>query len=415
MARSESFRALRPIQRTARSGQARPCRAKGSSRSPSSSHSSDVGESRRSGGVPGHGWQGGDGRRNGVDPRHVGPGGARPSNARVAIVGAGLAGLACADASSAKGVHRHRVSRRATRVGGRCFVAPRFLPRAGRRAGRRVHRHAGTRRCSAMPSAFGLALEDVTRGGRARSCISSTASYSEATVVDEYRALRRRDARRPADEFSGAPTARRPHRRGYRSRLSSSLDEYSRRAAAGSIVAGGHRGRVHRRVRTRGARAELPNFLLSFTPTGGRSSHPRRLRDERYHVVEATTRSRRASPQALPGQIELGKTLVAAAQGLPRATSCSRSRTPQGGTIRRGRVRDPVHACGRPRSIRASRPSGLEDRGHREARLRNQREDAWSASTGAPGRRLGGNGQSYSHGLPNLIRPRGRRTRAERP
>ena len=59
----------------------------------------------------------------------------------VGIVGAGLAGLACADTLADSGV-RATVYEAGTRVGGRCCVAARFLSGTGRRARRRVHRHA---------------------------------------------------------------------------------------------------------------------------------------------------------------------------------------------------------------------------------------------------------------------------------
>ncbi|NOT27215.1 MAG: NAD(P)-binding protein [Acidobacteria bacterium] len=59
---------------------------------------------------------------------------------RVAIVGAGLAGLACADRLQSRGIAAV-VYEAATRLGGRCFSNRAPRPRHGLRERRRAHRH----------------------------------------------------------------------------------------------------------------------------------------------------------------------------------------------------------------------------------------------------------------------------------
>jgi monoamine oxidase len=64
-----------------------------------------------------------------------------PSSLSVGIVGAGLAGLACADTLKARGI-RASVYEAAARAGGRCWSLLKFLPWSGRRTRRRAHRQS---------------------------------------------------------------------------------------------------------------------------------------------------------------------------------------------------------------------------------------------------------------------------------
>ena len=122
----------------------------------------------------------------------------RRQNVSVGIVGAGLAGLACADAL-ARGRHRgdrlrrRRPDRRPVLDAARVLSRARWPSAAASSSTRRTRRCCGTRR------RFGLALEDVTKEAGETCSTSSTAQHvPEAVVVDAVPRVRPGDARRSA-------------------------------------------------------------------------------------------------------------------------------------------------------------------------------------------------------------------------
>ena len=109
------------------------------------------------------------------------------SSANVAVVGAGLAGLSCASELARKGLNA-KVYEAAGRVGGRCFSLRGFFPgqvaeRGGEFIGSSHHTMIGYAR------AFGLPLEDVSMLSGTPFYHFDGRSYSEAQVVEEYRAF----------------------------------------------------------------------------------------------------------------------------------------------------------------------------------------------------------------------------------
>ena len=320
---------------------------------------------------------------------------ARPSNARVAIVGAGLAGLACADALKAKGVLA-TVFEASNRVGGRCFSLRGFFPGQVAERGREFI-DTGHTTMRGYANRFGLALEDVTKGPGEVFYFVDGSLHSEETVVNETE-RRPRDARRPPDG-AGAPTAD-DHTEGDIVLDFTTLEEWLATRGPGSIIAGvveaAYIGEYGREV----AEQSCLNFLLfahadrraKFAPFGVFS-------DERFHVVDGNDAIATGLAAGLPGQIGSGK----------------RRRSRQG---LRGRRRAHVRGLrGTFDAVVFAIPfTTLRDVDlHPSLGLPDSKIDAIEnlvygtnakvivGFDGRPREALGGDGQSYAHGLPNLI------------
>lgn len=125
------------------------------------------------------------------------------STLRVAIVGAGLAGLACWDALARGGV-RAQVFEAADRVGGRCWSLRGMFPgQVAERGGEFID--TAHKAMLGYAREFGLALEDVNKNPGEVTYYFDGQHHSEAAVVEQFRALvarMRADLRR-----IGAPTA----------------------------------------------------------------------------------------------------------------------------------------------------------------------------------------------------------------
>ncbi len=105
----------------------------------------------------------------------------------VAIVGAGLAVLFCGYALAGKGV-RADLFEASNRAGGRCFSLPNFFPgQVAERGGEFIDTGHVTMRGYA--NAFGLTLETVTKEPGEVAYFFDGRHYSEAQVVEEFRAF----------------------------------------------------------------------------------------------------------------------------------------------------------------------------------------------------------------------------------
>jgi monoamine oxidase len=128
-------------------------------------------------------------------------------NGTVAIVGAGIAGLACADRLRAAGVAAN-LYEAAARVGGRCHsVRGTFAAQTAEYGGEFIDTTHQTMRQYAVQ--FGLAREDVVHGphdGETRYHFGGQL-VDEATIVDEYRVLVPR-IRADMQTLSAEPTFR---------------------------------------------------------------------------------------------------------------------------------------------------------------------------------------------------------------
>jgi monoamine oxidase len=109
----------------------------------------------------------------------------RASAVDVGIVGAGLAGLACADTLAASGIAA-TVYDANTRAGGRCWSLRGFFPgQVAERGGEFIDNLHKTMLHYA--SRFGLALEDVSKEPGEVFYYFGGQHVPEATVVDEFR------------------------------------------------------------------------------------------------------------------------------------------------------------------------------------------------------------------------------------
>ena len=133
----------------------------------------------------------------------------RPRRGDVAIVGAGLAGLACADELRRQGLLA-TVYEASERSGGRCFSLGGAFPGPVTFPGQVVERggefiDTAHKTMIGYTRRFGLALEDVTKGHGDVFYHFFGQRYSESEIVDELRALV--DAMRDDLRTVGEPTA----------------------------------------------------------------------------------------------------------------------------------------------------------------------------------------------------------------
>ena len=127
----------------------------------------------------------------------------QPTPLDVGIVGAGLAGLACADALAAKGVAA-AVYDANTRAGGRCFSPRNFFPgQVAENGGEFIDNLHKT--MLGYARRFGLSLEDVSKVPGEVSYYFGGRHVPESVVVDEFRefvAAMRTDLRRLSSEVT---------------------------------------------------------------------------------------------------------------------------------------------------------------------------------------------------------------------
>jgi monoamine oxidase len=232
----------------------------------------------------------------------------------VGIVGAGLAGLACADALTRRGIVAS-VYEAGVRTGGRCWSLGGFFPQqVGERGGEFIDTTHKT--MLGYAQRFNLEIEDVSKKAGDTTYFFDGQLVPEAAVVDEFRefvAIMRADLRRLSSEVTAAsPTAD-----------DVILDNTSLEAYLdGQNAAGVAAGSVARAAITSAYLGEYGletgeqsclNFLLfihadrrsKFTPFGVFS-------DERYHVVDGNDRIAEGLTQSLLQPVVLGRTLVAA-------------------------------------------------------------------------------------------------------
>lgn len=233
------------------------------------------------------------------------------SPVKVGIVGAGLAGLACAYELKRKGVIATLFDAD-DRVGGRCWSLRDFFPgQVAERGGEFIDTPHKT--MLGYIREFKLAVEDVDKQPGKVFYYFNGQHYAESVVVDEYRALvpaLRSDLRK----MSNQPTAAN-HTIEDVLLDRTSLDEYLDRRGAGPLI---------KSVIEQAYKAEYGleideqsclNFLLfihadrrsKFTPFGIFS-------DERYHVVDGNDRIAEGLRDRLPGQIKLDMHLARASK-----------------------------------------------------------------------------------------------------
>jgi monoamine oxidase len=235
----------------------------------------------------------------------------RPRSADVAIVGAGVAGLACADELRRYGVLA-TIYEASERTGGRChslggaFAGPVDFPgQVVERGGEFID--TGHKTMIAYAQRFGLALEDVSKGRDEVFYHFFGRRHSEADVVDEFRALV--DAMRDDLRTIGSPTAE-SHTPADETLDRTSLAEYLETRGAGDLIEAVVDVAYTIEYGLEIDRQSCLNFLLfihadrrsKFTPFGVFS-------DERYHVIGGNEQIPAGLAARLDGQIRFGRAL----------------------------------------------------------------------------------------------------------
>ncbi len=232
-----------------------------------------------------------------------------PSAPKVAIIGAGLAGLTCADELRKQGIIA-TLYEASTRVGGRCYsLSGTFPNQVAERGGEFIDTLHKTMLRYAQE--FNLPLEDVNKQPGETFYFFNGQRYSEASVVEEFRAFvtaMQEDLR----SLSQQPTAENFTERDRQLDLTS-LQTYLDNRGAGdlikAVIKAAYIGEYGREIDAQSCLA----FLLfihadrrsKFQPFGVFS-------DERYHVVGGNQKIAEGLYNRLQNQVQLGKQLVAA-------------------------------------------------------------------------------------------------------
>jgi monoamine oxidase len=241
---------------------------------------------------------------------YAAPQGGSPS---VGIVGAGLAGLACADALADAGIVP-AVYEAGPRAGGRVFSLSGFFPaQVAERGGEFIDNPHKTMLRYARR--FGLEVEDVVKKAGDVTYFFGGRHVSEAVIVDEFREfvhIMRADLRRVSGDVSALSHT--PDDVVLdRTSLADYLDgRNGAGTAAGPIVKAAMSEAYVAEYGLEADEQSCLNFLLfihadrrsKFTPFGVSS-------DERYHVVDGNDRIVESLAAALPRPVTLGWTLTA--------------------------------------------------------------------------------------------------------
>jgi monoamine oxidase len=224
----------------------------------------------------------------------------------VAIVGAGLAGLACANALAGKGL-RADLFEASNRAGGRCCSLRDFFPgQVAERGGEFIDTTHVTMRGYA--NALGLTLEDVTKEPGSTAYFFDGQPYSEAQVVEELRAFvpaMQADIKKLSPPTADAFTA------DDRILDYTNLKDYLYTRGAGPLIAQVLDVAYTIEYGLQSERQSCLNLLLfihadrraKFRPFGVFS-------DERFHVVEGNDRITQGLADSLPGQIAYAHKLL---------------------------------------------------------------------------------------------------------
>ncbi|MDF0666307.1 MAG: FAD-dependent oxidoreductase [Nitrospira sp.] len=234
-----------------------------------------------------------------------------PSSLSIGIVGAGLAGLACADTLKARGIWTS-IYDAATRTGGRCWSLRGFFPgQVAERGGELIDNSHKT--MLGYAKRFGLALEDVNKQPGEVFYHFLGQRYSEGAIVAEFRdfvSVMRRDLNRLSREVTA-----RSHTPDDVALDRTDLLAYleGRNGAgvpAGPLAKAAIVAAYEAEYGLAATEQSCLNFLLfihadnrsTFTPFGGS--------DERYHLLDGNARIVEGLTQNLAGQLTYDSRLV---------------------------------------------------------------------------------------------------------
>lgn len=235
-----------------------------------------------------------------------------PSSLSVGIVGAGLAGLACADALKTSGI-RASVYEAAARAGGRCWSLRGFFPgQVAERGGELIDNLHKT--MLGYAKRFRLGLEDMNKEPGDVFYHFNGQRYSEEAVVAEFRdfvSVMRIDLNRLSREVTASSHT--PNDVALdRTSLQAYLDGYNGAGtSAGPLAKAAIIAAYETEYGLAADEQSCLTFLLfihadrrsTFTPFGIFS-------DERYHLVDGNDRIVEGLSRELPGQLTHGHRLV---------------------------------------------------------------------------------------------------------
>lgn len=226
---------------------------------------------------------------------------------RVAIVGAGLAGLSCGYELKKQGIHA-TLFEAGDRPGGRCASLRGLFPQqVAEQGGEFIDNLHKT--MLGYAKEFGLALEDLSKEPGEITYFFNQQRYDESIIVDEFRQLvaaMRDDLR----TLSGAPSAD-LFNAADALLDNTSLSDYLDSRGAGSLAKAAIEEAYLAEYGLEPSTQSALNFLLfihadrrsKFTPFGVFS-------DERYHVVEGNDKIIQGLRDRLPNQIRYGTRLI---------------------------------------------------------------------------------------------------------
>jgi monoamine oxidase len=230
---------------------------------------------------------------------------------RVAIVGAGLAGLTCGDELNMNGIKADLYDANNNRVGGRCFSLSDFFPgQVAERGGEFIDTLHKT--MLGYANRFNLALEDVEKTPGEVFYFFNGQHFPESAVVDEFRDLVA--AMRDDLRTVGKPTADN-HTAADAILDFTNLREYLNTRGAGTIASKAIEEAYIAEYGVEIDQQSCLSFLLfihadrrsKFRPFGVFS-------DERYHVIGGNEQIVEGLRNRLMGQIQLGMRLVTASK-----------------------------------------------------------------------------------------------------
>ena len=235
-----------------------------------------------------------------------------PSSLSVGIVGAGLAGLACADMLKNRGI-RATVYEAANRAGGRCWSLRGLFPgQVAERGGE--HIDTLHRTMLGYARRFELAIEDVNKEPGEVFYRFYGQRYSEAAVVAEFRdfiSVMRVDLNRLSQEVTATSHTTDDVILDRTSLLAYLEGRNGAGVPAGPVAKAAIIAAYEAEYGLGAAEQSCLNFLLfihadrrsTFTPFGVFS-------DERYHLVDGNDRIVEGLTRELPGQVTHGHRLA---------------------------------------------------------------------------------------------------------
>jgi monoamine oxidase len=241
------------------------------------------------------------------------PSGPRTGALSVGIVGAGIAGLACAYDLKAAGyiATLHETN---DRVGGRIFSLGGAFPGPVSFPAQVVERggefiDTGHKTMLGYAQAFNLAKEDVIKPPGEVFYFFAGQRYPESVVVDEYRAFVAA-MRSDLQALSSAPSAD-VHTPADRTYDLMDLRSYLETRGAGPVVKAAIIAAYEAEYGLAADQQSCLNFLLFIRANRRSRFEPFGVSDERYHLVGGNQQVPRELAARLPGQVRLGERLEA--------------------------------------------------------------------------------------------------------